>query len=471
MCIICINSNLLSIVVNYRMACSLYTYTASVPSVNEYLKGSPTNKDMFCPDLTEPVTPLLTYPYKLIYVMIDVSGSTFNVGSGSMGRGGRGRVQLEGNDLVTTSDTKIIIVAELEAVAHTLVDIANKYIIDNVQLNILSFGSKYYNAISIKVNNELIHDIARHLDVIVPFDCGATATLPTLQHLFDEFKYNENVYLIIATDGRPSDSTEDVLLYMNKVYMNFKKNDKLLHITAIGAGSIKKTVCSRGYIRNTHLNIDTMPQLSHRNDSSEYLECDIDFLLEICKYCDTSMYLPACGKYELLFETLGNFNRSKLQWKVHLDDGMCNLHDPVNTAFNNIINISNKLIVSTFIGGREMHYLIVNTSEYIGYQIALQLVDSDIVTKEVATHLLGLNDMDIDIDEYLLDQMMCIDSDGLKLIVNSKYNDIHTHTSETCPIEYVDAIQKNPHNDTYYKHTLCILFDDIGQIRIRLLSC
>lgn len=250
---------------------------------------------LFCPELQPFKESRVPLVFEEINVLIDMSGSTNNVG-------GRGRhfargIQIDDMTQSNVPKTKPIYLAEEEGLAHILVHLSNNFNLEGKSCSIGSFDSSYHTAFSgVLGSSKQLYDFATNLDSKLHKNFGSTNLTEALNNITDMTK---DTLLIILSDGRP-DCPLSVVERMDYLSNEYKKNNKRLFVFTVGAGSISESKDGRTISfshrgsRNTGLdNISALKSLGGG------AECDKKFLEFISEKGFIGSY---CGAYSDYFD-------------------------------------------------------------------------------------------------------------------------------------------------------------------------
>ena len=266
--------------------------------------------------------------YDCMCFLTDVSGSTNNSNGFRGGSRGRGRFESRSADEddkeeTPKSNTKCIILAEMEAVSNLMSIISNNLDCSGKRLIIISFSSETQLLCNVILDNsKQMYDYALRLDEMIYKSFGGTDLTNGLAMIE---KYMENNTLCcIATDGR-ANNQETAVEKLDDILQKALEMKKLFDLVVIGAGSIKD---AEGGSRSEVYGRQTKRE--HYRGSITVMdhgsECNVVFLKEIAKHKSTRMgiYLPACNRYEELIsqckKAFGEDMKYKRWWTV-LDGG------------------------------------------------------------------------------------------------------------------------------------------------------
>ena len=299
------------------------------------------------------VMPVLSSPWKEFYFVIDCSSSTDN---------SRGRGRHNQDMLSSSTETKVIAIAELEGVSKTIAELANKYNMTGTVIYLYSFGSSVFNCIlpnsqyKVTTNENLQNELLNILDTLIVYDGGSTALLPALQKVFSVCK--QEAMLVIATDGQPNHEggVEDVCSYMKQELQ--KDKCYITCLIAIGAGSIqeKQHMFVGNRVSHVFSKHDSMEErdiirkaIAGMGDCMR--ECNNLFLLRLAELAKDGVYCPACTDYSELSTTLQEyFNGTRIaKYKTVLDNNRFgDLPQFVNHTFNMIPEIKAVIVHTPF---------------------------------------------------------------------------------------------------------------------------
>lgn len=338
---------------------------------------------MFAPNIINFDTSMVTkekFPWTKFISIIDESGSTNN--SYGRGRGGRSRFRTTVNDEAnkdttdeeTTDEvkTKVIYLAEEEALAHIYVELANKYDMTGVTLVLASFSTTCKPELTKVLQSSLeLYNLAKQINTILNKEFGSTNLTLALETILTDFK---DTLLILASDGRPDDCTS-TLTVLDNIIEQFNKNEKRLDIFCIGVGSIQEsTNGSSNYVsRRGHLNLDrTNEELLSRVRSSSSAECNQEFLQALTEKGNTGGYAGAFKDYSQLMIGFKNFLANLRTWKVILDTGLMDLDPVEQQIMNDLSNDGNKFAI--VFRPNFGHYVLCSNGLQ-SYQLAVKKVD------------------------------------------------------------------------------------------------
>ena len=263
-------------------------------------KQVPNVRSKFCIDRgywsyippSTPISGTIPWPYKNLCILIDVSGSTDNTIGASSNR--------RNFDPETPGQTKIIIFAELEGIAHLLCELMSQFDFTGTHLLISSFSTSYYKCFSDTITSNL-HMIStiKKLDEYVLFEGATTDLALALDEIMKE--YHEEFFLILATDGQPNQKQQA---------LNVLKNSKIpFDIVVIGAGSIQENVTDRYFMmsrnqsgtmeRQIMPDIEPIGAIEPINPiQTKSAECDMKYCQELVETATHhGIYVGAYGDY------------------------------------------------------------------------------------------------------------------------------------------------------------------------------
>jgi len=327
-------------------------------SIADFLQTLPNQK--FDPELDLSISETIKFPYQKIVVLFDVSGSTNNIGFGR----GRGRhMILQDQDACSDKDksnTKFILLAELEGLAHYLNQITKTFDVSNVDLIIWSFSSSHKKCYEIKLkDNHHLNSLILGFPEIINYEQSGTNLLDALKTSLSEIDNDVYFHLIIVTDGQPEQK--------NLVIDYLKTSDKQFDVTTIGAGSIKDSIGGQHRYHfsrkqgddvinvNSDISSEIMSfqqmQISKFGGSSE---CDMSFLINLMLTSKhNGCYCPSFGNYESLIKSANEFFESldfdKMvlpNFRTILDDG---LSDPLSKTITDKMMINKQILVGIFL--------------------------------------------------------------------------------------------------------------------------
>jgi hypothetical protein len=270
-----------------------------------------------CPGRPIPNDTLLSFPYTYVMVSVDGSASTDNRAHQGSCRRCWDKQSCECHLKDVTKDTKIIILAQLEALATMFCEFMKEYDFTGTKLRIDSFSTKYVTCLKALItSNTELYDYLLKLDKIVKYERESTYLHDSLKTFFDDIELcSESPLIIIATDGQAFDQ--------QKVTDLLKSKAKKFSLITIGAGSIGKSTQDRvtkciNQGRNTVIErTTTSDTLNNRNPEtvsrSEYdyikpeekpivqvnhSECDMAYLASLREYAIIGGYVGAFRDYE-----------------------------------------------------------------------------------------------------------------------------------------------------------------------------
>lgn len=330
-------------------------------------------------------------PWSNFVICLDVSGSTNNMYSGrGGGRSRRGSGYCLGPDNEPVSKTPPIIVAEMKGIAITLALLANSF---NVEANcdLICFSTELTHSNVRFDTSAAMHEYARNFQHHVTTEFGSTATKPALEYAFAD-KRVQDTLLIIATDGQPTTggTEKDILDFMDAIKRQFVVAEARLDLVVIGAGSIMEThgetstMCTR-----------TVGRSVRGNTYASGAECNLAFLHDLKQAStDVGVYLPACGEYEILIETMKRMiaevvtGVQNIRWIVQLDGSCSYLPDSVNQKLAKIKTSDGLLLVdlvSTF-----GSYLFDVHDRTLSFQVKLTRASEEVATEPTNVALRSL---------------------------------------------------------------------------------
>lgn len=232
------------------------------------------------------------------------------------------------------SETKIIIVAEMEGLMKYLHILHTKYNLTGVKICMYTFSCKcerFYTNILTNPSTEL-KDLCDNFPTLFNIEGGGTYLAGAIQTIEEEI--TDNSQLIIATDGQPSDDDAKGTKCCSIIskYQN-------LSLVMIGAGSISDE-SKKGPLSDTSVIFrrgSTDVEDFNRFRSASYSECNLDFMFNMCLASKESVYAPACERYELLTTAIDDFLNDLVikKYAVVLDDQIVDVDSEVNRHLNN----------------------------------------------------------------------------------------------------------------------------------------
>lgn len=319
-------------------------------------------------------------PWEKFISIIDESGSTNNTSSriGSRFRNRRQSIDDDIDEVTQVNDTnevktKIIYIAEEEALSHIFVELSNKYDMTGVILVLTSFSTTCDPEVVRVLKSSIeLYDMANQIDSLLTKQFGSTDLTLALKTTITD--YTKDTLLILASDGRP-DNCITVLSTFDECIKNFDKNNKKIDMFCIGAGSIQESVNgSNNYVSrrgNNNLN-NTNDMLISRIKSSSGAECDQEFLQSLTEKANTGGYAGAFCDYSQLMIGFNNFLNNLKRWKVGLDTGFADINDIEQEIMNNLELDNNKFAI--VFRPNFGHYVICSNGEN-SYQLAVKKVN------------------------------------------------------------------------------------------------
>lgn len=309
---------------------------------------------------------LIPFPFGHLDIVLDVSGSTFNVNceenqsdfcKEGKCRGHRfcsgayqtctnpnpaviaARIQRDAalevkeNILVVTEDvpkppqTKIIILSILEGTGNTIRKMMKKYNFSGVMVHIYAFSSQTVTCFcgKIKSNTDLYDNIVAKLDVLVPYEMGSTVLYPSLADIFSRSETAKTIPLIIlATDGQAHDA--------GTVRQLLKSKTDQFALICIGAGSIGSGLATRhthtsqrgqfeSFTNGTKDLSSNQTRFTATNIASYGAECDMNYLTSLREPAKLGCYVAACRDYGELKLAIKEFLDLAEAFYVCLDNG------------------------------------------------------------------------------------------------------------------------------------------------------
>jgi hypothetical protein len=309
------------------------------------------------------------FPWEQFICVIDESGSTNNL----YGRCRGSRFDNESN-LTSELSTKVIYIAEEEALAHIFVNLANTYDMTDIILILSSFSSKCVPEINIVLKSDKeLYDIANNINLILNKEFGGTNLTLALETTITDF--TKNTLFILASDGRP-DNCITTLSVLDTIINKINDNNKRIDIFCIGAGSIQQsTNGSINYISRrgrNNLNLSNDDLLSNiRNLHSA--ECNQEFLQALTEKANTGGYAGAFGDYTQLQNGFINFLNNLKIWKVVLDNSLIDLIPLEQDIMNNLEIDKNKLAL---VFRPNFGYYVLCSNGLLSYQLAVTKVNN-----------------------------------------------------------------------------------------------
>lgn len=161
--------------------------------------------------------------FNCIVLIIDTSSSTMNTRFDNVAH-----------------TTKIIILAELEGIAHHLIKMMKIYDLTGVRLLIYSFSGSTEKCHDEKIkSNDDLYGIIQDLDEIVWYFGDTTDLYSAVTQTFQDTEPSDYLEIIIATDGRTDNKEQTINFLRSKV--NFS-------MFVIGTGSIISSECDKEYL-------------------------------------------------------------------------------------------------------------------------------------------------------------------------------------------------------------------------------
>jgi len=284
--------------------------------------------------------------FKYVKIIIDVSGSTI-ADANCSGRFSRGMIPVRetpDDPTNTKPKTKVIIIAELEGVAHYLLKMMERYDLSGIVVQIYSFSSHVfvcYDA-KIKSNEGLYQDVVIRLDDLIIFEGSGTDAYIALKKALSED--DTSIELCIATDGR--DENPKVVRKILRTVIG------RVRLFVIGAGSISgaNSNDSRGcFVRNRQHSIngdvcsrlDDLQSLNSdlslsQSPSSNSGQCNLGHLQSLAKQMVFGgSYCGAYGDYtDLKAAAEDYFNLEINEYSVVLDQGLGKLSELCQTSLS-----------------------------------------------------------------------------------------------------------------------------------------
>lgn len=375
-------------------------------------------------------------PHDRLTFVIDTSGSTNDTGNGLRSHH-RGLI-----DATTTSTTPCIIIAEMNGLVKTMQEYANKFEIKDVELVFICFSDNILCKSIILNNSEDLYKFACDIKLHVIPEFGGTNTLEAVKRAFDD-RTIVNTLFVIATDGKPTSSdTKNIIDYMKETYDKYNRNECILDVLVIGAGSIMQ---STGLTRSIS-----------RHSYNGGGQCNIGFLNELKQHATIGVYLPACTDFHELHEALRDYFREiengikNLTWKVRLDTSVINLPQHINNKLVKVRSAGHILVDKTSFG--TYLYNILDTLS--AHQIRLEYISESTVTSD--RNFTGFEDCEIVSEIHHMYNY--INKEELFSIVD---HDLMTHQIKT--LKKID--------DDYIETIYCFDLTLNGQFKIRKLLC
>jgi hypothetical protein len=245
--------------------------------------------------------------------------------------------------------TKMVIIAELEGLAHYFCALMNRYNLTGIRIKIVSFGKTvlqcYDNIVS---SNEHFMNDVRKLDEYVLNDGGSTNLGCALQNIFSTTDQNTLLELVVLTDGQANNgmSKNEIHEYMRDICKTRKVN-----IVAIGAGNTQKshmgsntvTYCGcnklctmsglMSYNVNGQIKNENVMQREYTTDDITRSatcvdsQCDMEFLIRfVTASKHRGQYIPAYGNYSNLINAIRDyvndtFVKKNLRYGTLMDNG------------------------------------------------------------------------------------------------------------------------------------------------------
>lgn len=407
---------------------SIVTSTASVSSYDRYIPkpregfSYSTVADHFSGQYVSPIINTEPKsrpvpPFETLYFLVDVSGSTRNLHGARGMRGVRGSTVPDATDTgatesdsVTVPKTKIIILAEIEAVATTISMFADQYDLSRVAIKIDSFGEYIHSCVSgVFGSNAILQELLYNLDKHIICDFGSTALLPAIRKVFKNC--NETTVLVVATDGHPNSggNAEETCQELKPVLND--QNCSVKWFLTIGAGSIKDTQhtfsngrASRIFSRKEHddefqtVVLSSRPATGVNNMRSE---CNNLFLMKLASFAEKGTYCCACTDYSELKTTLSEFFAGLTihKYRTVLDGGAFGDFDDTVTE-----NLNFPEVLAVIINTSRGYYLVARDR-----QISLIGLANSSLSESVNSLIVIKNTENVDsVITMLLDSFDCV---------------------------------------------------------------
>lgn len=259
-----------------------------------------------------------TFKYDKIVILIDSSGSTNNIILEDTVPFSETFIDTtllenenENENIVIDKEIKSIIITEQEAIANIMINLANKYSLNNIKLIIASFDSSCNIAVNkILDSSEELYNYSKNINSILQKNFQSTNLTLAISTLLNNT--NENLLFILASDGR-ADCPESTLYTLDKITDDIKLLNKKLNIFTIGAGSIEKSKFGKiSSITNTYNSQTQNDEILNTLSINNSAECDKEFLEHISKKATHyGAYSGAYDDYADLINTFNNFMNMK----------------------------------------------------------------------------------------------------------------------------------------------------------------
>lgn len=309
------------------------------PTVHEFLQDQ--NMKFEFPAIDGPLIGNLAPDFNILTIIVDVSGSTWNPGGRGGRRSSRSRFSTETQpEEDTLSQTKVIILAELEGIAWHLVNMCNHYNLSGVKLVIYAFSTHVVNCHEkiITSNDEIYEHVVKNLDKIVKYEEKGTDLSLAMTTAFSAFCPDDKVEIILATDGQPQDK-DSVITFLTQTSATF-------NLFVIGAGSIQESLGSgrglcvrRGDRLQCYRNGEEISTDNFVAIDNSYSECDLKYLTDlIVTVKGKGLYVGAYQDYTDLIKASKEYLDVLINWdifQVKLDKSLVTLPDNVNQALTN----------------------------------------------------------------------------------------------------------------------------------------
>lgn len=278
-------------------------------TVHDFIASNNLTFELHKPNYTDNIN----YTTTDLFVIIDVSGSTNDLG-------GRNRIRGEQTDNpVTKTKTKPVIMAELEGCAIILSYLT--LCTPNSNLYLMSFDSvlNMPDEYPIKLNDLFLTNLPK----LIKYTQGGThLSCATNKVLEIVSKNREDTLIIIITDGQTDDPDETIKSLIN-ISNILNLNEKRLDIFTIGAGSINSSLMSSNRVQPPLLvGNQRHTYYSHIIRGGTYhssAQCNIGYLQALTEF---KTFRYGRGKYSGAYLDYDDLQKACYQFLSGEDDGM-----------------------------------------------------------------------------------------------------------------------------------------------------
>lgn len=277
-------------------------------TVHDFITSNNLTFELYKPNYTDNIN----YTTTDIFVIIDVSGSTNDLG-------GRNRVRGQQTDIPTVTKTKPVIMAELDGCAIILSYLTLCTPDSNLYLmsfdSVLNMSDEY----PIKLSDLSLTNLPN----LIKYTQGGTHLSCATNKVLEIISKNiDNTLIIIITDGQTDDPDETIKSLIN-ISNILNLNEKRLDIFTIGAGTINTSLTYSNRIQPPLL-VGNQRQIyySHIMRGGTYhssAQCNMGYLQALTEF---KTFRFGRGKYSGAYLDYDDLQKACYQFLSGEDDGM-----------------------------------------------------------------------------------------------------------------------------------------------------